>query len=304
MNRPVGVTLSAIVAIIGSIFALLVATATVASLFVEGPAAQPLNSTPVIIAGMSLLALAAVLGICTGVGLFRLRAWARISILVFAAFFGAGCIFALVGTLAVPLPPGTSAGTVQEFRRTMAIVFGVLIAIDVWWLIQFNTRSTRAAFATPMAELASRRPMSITIIAWASIAGGATTLIAIFARSPLFLFGAILHDWAAGVIYAVFAALSLYIGKGLLDLREEARILGIGWYAFSFVQTAVVAFVPSLMQRMLTMQQSMAPVETQMSIADLGMLPSVMFGFGMIMAAAAIWFLIRDRGAFGQLESA
>lgn len=33
--------------------------------------------------------------------------------------------------------------------------------------------------------------------------------------------------------------------------------------------------------------------------ADMDVLSGVMFGFGMIVSAAAIWFLIRERGAFG-----
>ncbi|HEY4734445.1 MAG TPA: hypothetical protein VIH53_07840, partial [Gemmatimonadaceae bacterium] len=85
----------------------------------------------------------------------------------------------------------------------------------------------------------------------------------------------------------------------LLDLREEARILGIGWYGFSLLQTAVVGFVPSLRQRMFDMQKSISPQDAQTNLGDLGALPNVWFGFGMILAAAAIFFLVRERHSFG-----
>lgn len=301
MNRPPGVTASAILAIVGSILALLFAAFGIASLFVETPRPQPPNTGPVVIAGALMMAGFAVAGIGTGIGVFRLRPWARRSILIFAGFLAAGCIFALLATMTVPVPPDISTDA-SQLRLIAAIMFGAPIAIAVWWLIQFNTQSTKAAFASSVAEPASPRPISITVIAWMTIVGGASTLVGIFARSPAFLFGAIFQGWAAGIIYAVFGALTLYIGKGLLELQEEARILGIGWFAFSLVHTGLMALMPSLRQRMFEMQQALAPQDPRVNLADLGMMPIVMLGMGLIVSVASIWFLIRHRAAFGHLE--
>src|SRR3954462_8481063 len=299
MKRPAGVIASAIVVFLGSTFALLVPAAGVAALFIAPSSARPPGAVvPTAIAGFLMMAASGVLGSCTGVGLSRLRPWARVSILIFAGFLALGCFFVLLTLTSIPFPPDTSAATASTIRRVTAAVFGGLLAIAAWWLIQFNTLSTKAAFASS-SDFPSPRPISITVIAWASITGGATTLLAILVGSPAFLFGFVLHDWAAGVLYAVFAALSLFIGKGLLDLREEARILGIGWYGFSLLQTAVVGFVPSLRQRMFDMQKSISPQDAQTNLGDLGALPNVWFGFGMILAAAAIFFLVRERHSFG-----
>ena len=144
--------------------------------------------------------------------------------------------------------------------------------------------------------------MSITLIAWMSIVGGVSAVLAILARQPLFLFGGVFHGWVAGVVYAVYAALSLFIGKGLLDLREEARILGIGWYGFSFLHSAAIALVPALRQRMLELQLALARNE-QEAVAIPSMLPNVIFALAAILSAVAIWFLIRNRAAFGRTES-
>jgi hypothetical protein len=178
------------------------------------------------------------------------------------------------------------------------------LAIAVWWLIQFNAQSTKAAFASPIAEAGSPRPMSITIIAWASIFGGASCVFAILARAPAFLFGASFNGWTAGVIYAVFGALSLFIGKGLLDLREEARVLAIGWFGFSFVHASLVTLVPSLRERMLEAQRALEQKQPNPIPFDQGMLTNVLFAFAAIVAAGAIWFLIRNRAAFGRAENA
>jgi hypothetical protein len=303
MSRPVGVTASAIVAILGSIFALLLAVLSVASLFIETPQPRPPNSAQFVIAGAVMDTALAGIGIWTSVGLFRLRSWARTSILVFAGFLAAISILSLLVTMAVPIPPEFTAGTEHTFRRMMAVMFGVPLAIGVWWLIQFNTQSTKAAFASPITEPASPRPLSITIIAWASIVGVASCLFLILARMPVFLFGATFNGWTAVVIYIFFGALSLYIGKGLLDLRERARVVAIGWFAFSLVHMSLVTLVPPLRERMLELQRTLIQNQKNPIPFDQGMMTNVILAFTAIVAASAIWFLIRNRGAFMRAES-
>jgi hypothetical protein len=118
----------------------------------------------------------------------------------------------------------------------------------------------------------------------------------------VFLFGAIFNGWIAGIIYALFGALSLYIGKGLLDLREEARILALGWFGFSFVHSSLVALVPPLRERLLELQRGLERNQPNPIPFDQGMLMNVIFASGAIVAALAIWFLIRNRAAFGRAE--
>jgi hypothetical protein len=307
MSRPVAVTASAVVAILGSIFTLLMAALSVASLFIATAQPRPHNSAQIVIAGALLFVAFAGLGIWTSVGLFRLRSWARTSVLIFAGFLAAVSIFSLLVTMAVPMPGDMSADTVRVFRWTMVVTFGIPLVIAVWWLMQFNTQSTKAAFASPGVEPASLRPLSITVIAWASILGGASGLIGILARAPAFLFGLLFTGWTATAIYAALGALSLYIGKGLLDLRERARVLAIAWFAFSFVHMGLVTFVPSMRQGMLDFQLTLAKDQAQQAqpIAfDPGMLINLSFAFAAIVAAAAIWFLVRSRPAFARAENA
>jgi hypothetical protein len=298
MRRPAGVTASAVVAIPGSVFALLLAVMAVASLFIEPPQPQPPNIAPFVIGGAAMFAALAGIGIWTSVGLFRLRAWARTSIMVFAAFLAVGSIFGLLVAVTVPIPPEITAGTQHNFRLAMAAVFAIPLAIAVWWLIQFNTQSTKAAFASPIAGPASPTPLSITVIGWASIVGGLSCLFWVLARTPLILFGAIFNGWIAGVIYAFLGVLSLYIGKGLLDLRERARNLAIAWYALSFVHLSLVTLVPSLRQRMLEMQRGLTQNQPTPVAFDPGTLTNVILAFTGIVAATAIWFLVRNRAAF------
>jgi hypothetical protein len=137
----------------------------------------------------------------------------------------------------------------------------------------------------------------------AFIFGGVSCLFAILARAPVFVFGLSFNGWTAGVIYAVFAALSLFIGKGLLDLREEARILAIGWCGFWLVHGSLVTLVPPLRQRMLELQRTMVQTQNTPTPFDLGMLANVSFAFTVTIVAVAIWFLNRNRAAFAGAEN-
>lgn len=298
MKRPVGVTASAIVAILGSILALLFAVVAVASLFIEATKPKPPNTAQFVIVGAAMFAALAGIGIWTAVGVFRLRPWARTAILVFAVFAAVGSIFTLLVTMAVPMPPDISAGTERTLRQTMAVAFGIPLAIAVWWLIQFNRPSTKAAFAFPIPEVASSRPLSITVIAWMSILGGASCVLGVLTVTPLFLLGVNFNGWIAGAIYAVLGALLLYIGKGLLDLRERARVLAIVWFALSFVHSSLIALVPSLQKGMLELQRGLEQNQPNPIAFDEGGMLSLISAFGAIVAAAAIWFLIRRRGSF------
>jgi hypothetical protein len=303
MSRPVGVTASAVVAILGSIFTLVFSALAVGSLFMETTQPQPPNSAPFVVAGALIFVIFACIGFWTSLGLFRLRPWARSAILVFAGFLAAASILTLLMTMAVPMPSDMSPATAQSVRRGMVVIFGIPFLIAIWWLIQFNTPSTKAAFASSIAGPAPTRPMSITIIAVAFIFGGVSCLLAILTRVPTFLFGTSFTGWAAGVVYAIFAAVSLFIGKGLLDLREEARILAIGWCGFWLVHGSLVTLVPPLRQRMFELQRAMLQNQKPPTPFDFGMLANVSFAFTVTMIAAAIWFLIRNRAAFAGTEN-
>src|SRR5947209_919226 len=150
MTRPVGVTASAIVALLGSTLALVFVPLSLASLFVEVPQTSQAPPPPAaaLIGAAVMFALLGGIGIWTAVDLFRLRSWARTSILIFAGFLGVGSLFTALMFMAVPMPANISADTLHYFRTTVLIGTALPILIAVWWLIQFNTASTKAAFTS------------------------------------------------------------------------------------------------------------------------------------------------------------
>jgi hypothetical protein len=286
------------VAIFGSIITLVMAAFMAASPFIATTQPQPPYATQIAIVAAAIALALAGLGFWTAIDVFRLRPWARTSILIFAGFLGAWSAICLLVMMVVPMPPQLNAGMGQTIHVVTLVMFGIPLAIAIWWLIQFNAQSTKAAFASPVAEAASVRPLSITIIGWTDIVGGVGCLLWIPIRLPAFLFGATFNGWTAGVIYGLFGALSLYVGKGLLDLRESARLLAIGWFGFGLVHMCVVTLVPSVRHRMFEMQRTFEQNQQSQIPFDQGMLMYLTVGFSTILAAAAIYFLIRNRAPF------
>ena len=93
--------------------------------------------------------------VVTGLQVIRLRNWARLSLLVIA-----GCLlcFGLLGIVvifvtifvATPLDPRVSQALLVSI---LAVIYGIPIAISLWWLILFTRRSVIAQFEALAASM-------------------------------------------------------------------------------------------------------------------------------------------------------
>jgi hypothetical protein len=83
---------------------------------------------------------AAAWGIATSIGLFRLRNWARLSILVFSVLLV--LMSAPSGLMALLMPFPAPRGADPSFTTVMRVGMGAfwlgLLAIGIWWLVFFN----------------------------------------------------------------------------------------------------------------------------------------------------------------------
>lgn len=121
MQRSVGVTISAIVILLGSLLALAVGMLAVVGLVSPRPnfPNYPKGANGFLIPPVFLLP--AVWGITTSIGLFRLRNWGRISIIIFAAL----------------LP---------FFAPAFWVFAPLLLGVAIWWLVFFNLAHVKAQF--------------------------------------------------------------------------------------------------------------------------------------------------------------
>jgi hypothetical protein len=128
MNRPAGVTILGVLAIVGGVFALLIGL-----LFLVGSGflAQHMAPLPLIFAGLAtiggvFLILLAVFDLVLGIGLLKLANWARLVTMVFAAI---GLVFAALGTLGAMVH-------FFPFLMMRRAVSGVIDALILWYLSQ------------------------------------------------------------------------------------------------------------------------------------------------------------------------
>jgi hypothetical protein len=106
------------------------------------------------------------------------------------------------------------------------------------------------------------RPLSISIIGWFLVASCLFVPFSVMLRVPTMLFTVTLTGWHAVILLLVFGALHLYIGIALLKMKPSGRLVGMGYYLFSLLNTVVFCFAPGRSARiakLLDAEQSMFP---------------------------------------------
>ena len=209
MNRSAGVTISAVVVLLGSGLVLLTG---VMMLFastsgVSVPQNQVRFFKYFMMITAVLLFAAGAWGISTGMALLRLREWSRVSMMVFGALLVFLSIPGLLMFLMVPFPPPGTAVSPQltpslltGMRIFFTLFYAALAVLGAWWLYFFNKRSTKEQFlkvpgASPQpisddSMMGSRaRPLSITLIAWYLLISAFLGVLGLSVNPPVFFFG-------------------------------------------------------------------------------------------------------------------
>jgi hypothetical protein len=293
-------------------------------------------------------------GITTSIGLFRLRNWARISIIVFAALLAIFGLFGLLGAFAMfampapAMPPGArlDPNFFLMVMRAIMVAFALAqLGIGSWWLVFFNRAKVKEQFApqptafvpypvpggtppppslypAPSAQPAQSpaaaswlsmpgRPVSVTIIGWYLLVGALLIPINLVLRTPAFLLVNIVTGWPAVAYFLVVLGIHVYCGLGLLRLQPVARLLGIAYFVFSFLNSAVFFFAPggmARMARMLEAQQSIFPWMRPMPgghAYPFDIRPFMMTGAvgGLALVLIPLCFLIINNRAFAKAAS-
>ncbi len=160
-EKPGGIYLAAIVLALMGAFGLLTIAFSVVTLFLTSHAIAPaIASVRILLAAAHLLLLAAVFWcFWTVAGLFRLRPWARYSVIILGVldflFFTAlsaglawlhGNAFVTAmdarPTPGMPFSPGTLMMGLSAFYALLALV-------GVWWVVYFNLAGVKLAFRAP-----------------------------------------------------------------------------------------------------------------------------------------------------------
>ena len=269
MQRSIGITISAVIALLGSVLSILLGLFTGMSLLVARTLPpnpeQPVSPMPTLVMVVFISAFYAgfgIWGIVSAIGVLRLRNWARIC---FAVFGGILCLFSIFGAFGslmamqfVPrtLPQGNNVPT--GLITGMFVVFGIVAllgaGLGIWWLIYFNRSRVKVQFLGEAAAAVPRRfPLSITIIAWMLLVGGlmgSFGLVFLFSVSyPLLLFGFVLHGLGAKLLYVLFVVISIAAGIGMLRGYVPAHSLAVGYFVFSLLNALSYIVRPASFSR-------------------------------------------------------
>jgi hypothetical protein len=318
MKRSIGVTLAAVVSLLGAALGLLSTALMVfgAVLVAHDPKQQVPGFWFGMFMAISVFGVPSVWALLNGIGLLRLREWARISTLIFGGLLVVFCGLPALLLAFIPFPVPVNAPSnlnpqvLTAIRLSICAVYGCLAAIGVWWLVMFNRASIRAQFATPLStqELsASRRPLSISVIAWVMIVGAAFMPLSLWTHTPGMLFGYVFTGLPAEVYYVLFGLVQIVVGIGLLRSDELARRIALGYLAFGALNGLVDVLSPRALDRM----QRIVVVSQQARYGT--PVPQFHFAHGVYVGTfivsvlffgLAAYFLVARRSAFVQLGEA
>ena len=303
MQKWTGVRASALLALLGSLLTFLIAGATAWAGARPMPAdlesSMPLR--PLLWTLALLLAVFGVWGMASAIGVFRRRNWARLSMIIFACLLVGMGGSALVGMLFIQIPasPSISLETLRTARIALAAGYGAITVIGAWWLLLFNSSETKQYFATTATPDPGARPLSISIIGWFFLLHAVGTAAAAILRVPGTLFGWIFAGWAAMAIYTALTALQIYLGTGLLQLQEPARVASIVYFGVMVLNSLLIAALPGYADRVNRLVQAMPAflrIGQPLDFEGTSGLAVV----GSLCLAVPIWFLVRRRAAFGR----
>ncbi len=111
-----------------------------------------------------------VFGIFVGAGVLRRRNWARISILVWAAFMTMvsavtiPVLFLVFNAMPGMMPADANVAPVMSFMKWFIVLFyGIPLGVGIWWLVLFTRPRVSAAFTAPAQALATYPPTTMDV---------------------------------------------------------------------------------------------------------------------------------------------
>ncbi len=312
MKRPAGVVASAIVlglvGLLQIVLALGMAAAVVVSRGEKAVVQQPAWVGGMMWAVCAMFVLLSAWSIGTTIGVFRLRQWARVSILVIGAcmaLFGGISMLLFVVMMFVPLPgmEGPQGASTQVVMRVIfavfALVYAAMAGVGVWWLVYFSRKKARAAFAGEAGELVeSRRPLLISALAVLCLIGAVSCVLLMFMPLPGAFMGMIFRGWQKVALYLVFASVSGASGIGLWQLKEWARRLQLACLALGVVNYVVMMLRPGIMTAyQAEVNQTMYPGRPELAMPGRNAMYFVIFGASMLVmiGVAAVLHHYRER---------
>ena len=225
-----------------------------------------------------------VFGVFVGVGVLRRRNWARISIIVWAAFMTMisaitiPVMFLVFNNMPNMMPADANVSSVMGFMKWFIVLFyGIPLCVGIWWLVLFTRKRVSAAFTAPAQALAPYPPttmdvsgfplpeptpmpaapltpkpacpLPLAIVAGFSIFGAVClvffALIPLPSEIPFFFFGQAFGHGTGSLILFLFGLMSGITGVGILKLKPWALYTQIGFQCVGLLNCVVTGLSPN-----------------------------------------------------------
>ncbi len=282
MRRPIGIFIAGVILLVSGLLGLLTASLGLIGTLSVNPAQVPMvpGGRALTLGAEGAVAAVSVLFLWVGVELFRMRSWARYATIVLAALGACFCglsavMMALMRHLALPAP-SLPPDLLRHIFTFSAVLYFILAAVAVYWIIYFNRDHVRAAFV----ESAARRqgqdaygrvilpnPRHHAVIGFAQIVlwvvgilfliGGASMIVLMLLGMPMFLFGWLATGLAALLVEVFWTCILIYAGLGLIFRWRGGWILAIALQLYSLV-SVILLLVPGYPSRLFTASQILA----------------------------------------------
>ena len=280
-QRSAAVMASGVIAILGSLVTAIGILIGMMGLLLSSRYPNPMDSMPGLRATtaaiMGIFFAVTIWGAFSGVGLIRLRNWARVSVLVWSGIAAPICVLAILFVAFLPMPPSPN----PTVMRTMIHVFTVLfyggpLAIAVWWLILFTRPKVVAqfkpvamaagpgdpfgaipmtmavdgsaapvAYAVPPPLPGPSIPLPIIVLSCFFLLSSLSVFFIFFTHMPAMVFGHAYTGLTGSVIYGSWCLLYAIAGVGMLRRVSWTYTLAIALQILGIVSGIITLLSPN-----------------------------------------------------------
>ena len=303
-KRSIGVTIGGVVLSLQSAGFLLLASRLLLLPVVGRDAGVDSVKFPALIQGASVLGASCFLTTVAAIGLFRLRPWARV-LVVLMSLWGilTSCVLIVMGFTVPRLHFESQAGPQPTGWAAAApiLLIGIpWMTVSSWWLYLLNKPSVKLQFESGQLRSGKTgRPLSITVIAmFMFLAPLGLTQVWRQPASVSWLLGFHVPLWIFRSYMLLSIALSVLLGIGLWRLKPWARRGAIGYLTFCVLNILLSLRmpIPSISEL------SELPGGTSLNAAQLQQMVNSMWSTIMIGAVIScllqMWFLVNKRKNF------
>lgn len=248
----------------------------------------------------------AILFVIVGIGNVQLKRWARITMLVVSwCWLAIGVLGTAMVAFLMPVILQTTgqqssspmpAGVDKVVRIVMFSAMAVfLILLPAIFLLFYNGKNVKATVndVSNSGPAGPRKPVTV-IVATVWFALGALTVLVVFQRPALPLFGLIVVGWGARLTAAVSSVISGWLAWNLYRQRAIAWRLAVAWISCNWASLLVTLSRLNLIEMYRRMGYSEAEVTRMMPFVSYGVY------FGWALGVAFFIFLIAIRKQFNE----